>query len=62
MNHDTSGAAVNSLPLDGVRAVDFSRLLPGSWGTRTLGDPGADVIRIGQPEIGDDARFNPPTS
>jgi CoA:oxalate CoA-transferase len=49
------------LPLAGVRVVDFSRLLPGPWCTQTLGDLGADVIKVEQPEIGDYSRFNPPT-
>ncbi|MBN8956302.1 MAG: CoA transferase [Rhizobiales bacterium] len=49
------------LPLADFRIVDFSRLLPGPWCTQTLGDLGADVIKIEQPEIGDYSRFNPPT-
>lgn len=40
--------------------IDFSRLLPGPWCTQTLGDLGADVIKIEQPDIGDYSRFNPP--
>jgi crotonobetainyl-CoA:carnitine CoA-transferase CaiB-like acyl-CoA transferase len=50
-----------SLPLSGFRIIDFSRLLPGPWCTQTLGDLGADVIKVEQPEIGDYSRFNPPT-
>ena len=57
MNVPPSG----SLPLAGYRVIDFSRLLPGPWCTQTLGDLGADVIKVEQPEIGDYARFNPPT-
>ncbi|HZT47144.1 MAG TPA: CoA transferase, partial [Hyphomicrobiaceae bacterium] len=49
------------LPLAGARVVDFSRLLPGPWCTQTLGDLGADVVKVEQPEIGDYSRFNPPT-
>lgn len=51
----------DSLPLRGFRVIDFSRLLPGPWCTQTLGDLGADVIKVEQPEIGDYSRFNPPT-
>ena len=43
-----------------MRVVDFSRLLPGPWCAQTLGDLGADVIKVEQPEIGDYSRFNPP--
>lgn len=50
-----------SLPLAGLRVVDFSRLLPGPWCTQTLGDLGADVIKVEQPEVGDYSRHNPPT-
>jgi crotonobetainyl-CoA:carnitine CoA-transferase CaiB-like acyl-CoA transferase len=49
-----------SLPLAGARVVDLSRLLPGPWCAQTLGDLGADVVKIEQPEIGDYSRFNPP--
>jgi crotonobetainyl-CoA:carnitine CoA-transferase CaiB-like acyl-CoA transferase len=56
-----SHTAASNLPLAGVRVVDFSRLLPGPWCTQTLGDLGADVIKVEQPEIGDYSRFNPPT-
>ena len=49
------------LPLEGAKVVDLSRLLPGPWCAQTLGDLGADVIKIEQPEIGDYSRFNPPT-
>ena len=37
---------MNALPLDGVRIVDFSRLLPGPWTTQQLADMGADVIKV----------------
>ncbi len=48
------------LPLEGATVVDLSRLLPGPWCSQTLGDLGADVVKIEQPEIGDYGRFNPP--
>ena len=61
MSSAATPAKAPDLPLDGARVVDFSRLLPGPWCTQTLGELGADVIKIEQPEIGDYARFNPPT-
>ncbi len=56
----TQTATTSRLPLDGIRVIDFSRLLPGPWSTQTLGDLGADVIKIEQPEVGDYSRHNPP--
>jgi CoA:oxalate CoA-transferase len=60
-NANASAVASSRLPLAGCRVVDFSRLLPGPWCTQTLGDLGADVIKVEQPDIGDYSRFNPPT-
>ena len=56
----TSAKGTETLPLEGTKVVDLSRLLPGPWCSQTLGDLGADVIKIEQPEIGDYGRFNPP--
>lgn len=50
------------LPLDGVRVLDFSRLLPGPWATQMLVDMGADVIKVEHVEGGDPSRHNPPMS
>src|SRR5204863_8305636 len=36
-------------PLEGVRVLDLSRLLPGAYATGLLGDLGAEVVKVEQP-------------
>jgi crotonobetainyl-CoA:carnitine CoA-transferase CaiB-like acyl-CoA transferase len=48
-------------PLEGIRVLDFSRLIAGPYCTMLLGDMGAEVIKVEQPVKGDDSRaFGPP--
>jgi alpha-methylacyl-CoA racemase len=44
------------LPLDGVRVLDLSSLLPGPLATLLLSQAGADVIKVERPGQGDEMR------
>lgn len=46
------------LPLEGMRIVDLTRLLPGPYGTLLLADMGADVIKVEDPGGGDYVRYS----
>ncbi len=47
--------------LDGILVADFSRVLAGPIATMTLGDLGADVVKVERPGEGDDTRgWGPP--
>ena len=47
-------------PLQGIRILDLTRLLPGPYITQLLVDMGAEVIKIETPTAGDYSRLAPP--
>jgi alpha-methylacyl-CoA racemase len=49
-----------SLPLEGVRVLDLSRLLPGGFCSLLLADFGADVLKVEDTGMGDYIRWAPP--
>jgi len=48
-------------PLKGIRVVELARILAGPWAGQLLADLGADVVKVENPDGGDDTRkWGPP--
>ena len=47
-------------PLEDVRVLDLTRLLPGGYATLLMADLGADVVKVEEPQRGDYVRWSPP--
>src|SRR5690242_13218583 len=57
----TAGDQATPGALDGLKVLDFSRVLAGPFATMMLGDLGATVTKVERPGIGDETRsWGPP--
>ncbi len=51
---------MSPLPLDGLKVLDLTRLLPGGFCSLLLADFGADVVKVEDTGMGDYVRWSPP--
>lgn len=51
---------MSSLPLEGLRVLDLTRLLPGGYASLLLADFGAEVIKVEDTGMGDYVRWSAP--
>src|SRR4051794_6678065 len=51
---------MTQLPLDGIKVLDLSRLLPGGFCSLLLADFGAEVLKVEDTGMGDYIRWSPP--
>jgi crotonobetainyl-CoA:carnitine CoA-transferase CaiB-like acyl-CoA transferase len=47
-------------PLEGLKVIEMARILAGPWAGQTLGDLGAEVIKVEAPEGDDTRQWGPP--
>ncbi len=47
-------------PLEGLKVIELARILAGPWAVQTLGDLGAEVIKVEAPEGDDTRQWGPP--
>ena len=47
-------------PLEGLKVIELARILAGPWAGQTLGDLGAEVLKVEAPEGDDTRQWGPP--